>query len=140
MCKVCPSSSSSVQAMSKLVHMLCTNWALVWAHMYISKQFPSLGTPSVTAWTQLVHVCEQVSFQVGNSNLYCSAYFPWPLLTSLHKSLNFTKNVQQGGVFIHTRAYLHMYNMACNNIKLCNTKLHNTLHSSLHFHRMGKSL
>ena len=53
--------------------MLCTNWTLAWAHVYISKQFPSLGTPSVTAWTQLVHICEQVSFQVGNSNLYCSA-------------------------------------------------------------------
>ena len=41
-------------------------------HVYISKQFPSLGTLSVTAWTQLVHVCEQVSFQVGHSNLYSS--------------------------------------------------------------------
>ena len=61
-----PSSSSSVQVMSKLVHMLCTNWALAWAlSVYISKQFPSLGTLSVTAWTQLVHICEQVSFQVG---------------------------------------------------------------------------
>ena len=68
-----PSSSSSVQRVSKFVHMLCTNWALAWAHVYISKQFSGLGTPSVTAWTQLVHICEQVSFQVGNSNLYCSA-------------------------------------------------------------------
>ena len=39
-----PSSSSSVQVVSKLIHMLCTNWALAWAHVYISKQFPSLGT------------------------------------------------------------------------------------------------
>ena len=30
-------------------------------HVYISKQFSSLGTPSVTAWTQLVHVCKSVS-------------------------------------------------------------------------------
>ena len=67
-----PSSSSSVQVVSKLVHMLCTNWALAWAHVYISKQFPSLGTLSVTAWTQLVHICEQVSFQVGHSNFYSS--------------------------------------------------------------------
>ena len=68
-----PSSSSSVQVVSKLVHMLCTNWALSWAHVYISKEFPSLGTLSVTAWTQLVHICEQVSFQVGHSNFYSSA-------------------------------------------------------------------
>ena len=67
-----PSSSSSVQVVSKLVHMLCTNWALAWARVYISKQFPSLGTLSVTAWTQLVHICEQVSFQVGHSNFYSS--------------------------------------------------------------------
>ena len=39
--KECPSSSSSVQGVPKLVHMLCTNWALDWA---ISKHFPSLGT------------------------------------------------------------------------------------------------
>ena len=41
-------------------------------HVYISKQFPSLDTLSVTAPTQLVHICEQVSFQVGHSNLYSS--------------------------------------------------------------------
>ena len=70
--KECPSSSSSVQVVSKLVHMLCTSWTLAWAHVYISKQFPSLGTLSVTAWTQLVHICEQVSFQVGHSNFYGS--------------------------------------------------------------------
>ena len=40
-----PSSSSSVQGVAKLVHMLCTNWALAWAHVYICNQFPSLGTP-----------------------------------------------------------------------------------------------
>ena len=72
MYKKWPSSSSSVQVVSKLVHMLCTNWTLAWAHVYISKQFPSLGTLSVTAWTQLVHICEQVSFQVGHSNFYGS--------------------------------------------------------------------
>ena len=72
MYKKWPSSNSSVQVVSKLVHMLCTNWALAWAHVYISKQFPSLGTLSVTAWTQLVHICEQVSFQVGHSNFYSS--------------------------------------------------------------------
>ena len=44
-----PSSSSSVQGVSKFVHMLCTNWTLAWAHVYISKQFPSLGTPTSTA-------------------------------------------------------------------------------------------
>ena len=43
-----PSSCSSVQGVSNLVHMLCTNWALAWAHVYISKQFQSLGTPTVT--------------------------------------------------------------------------------------------
>ena len=40
-----PSSSSSLQGVSTLVHMLCTNWA----HVYIFKQFPSLGTPTSTA-------------------------------------------------------------------------------------------
>ena len=44
-----PSSSSSVQGVSKFVHMLCTNWTQAWAHVYISKQFPSLGTPTSTA-------------------------------------------------------------------------------------------
>ena len=44
-----PSSSFSVQGVSKFVHMLCTNWTLAWAHVYISKQFPSLGTPTSTA-------------------------------------------------------------------------------------------
>ena len=32
--KECPSSSSSVQVVSKLVHMLCTNWALAWARVH----------------------------------------------------------------------------------------------------------
>ena len=41
--------TSSVQGVSKLVHMLCTNLALAWAHAYISKQFLSLGTPTSTA-------------------------------------------------------------------------------------------
>ena len=31
--KECPSSSSSVQGVSKLVNMLCTNWALAWARV-----------------------------------------------------------------------------------------------------------
>ena len=44
-----PSSSFSVQGVSKFVHMLCTNWTLAWAHVYISKQFPSLVTPTSTA-------------------------------------------------------------------------------------------
>ena len=46
-----PSSTSSfsVQGVSKLEHTLCTNWALAWAHVYISKQFSSLGTPTSTA-------------------------------------------------------------------------------------------
>ena len=43
------SSSFTVQGVSKLVHMLCTNWTLAWAHVYISKHFPSLGTPTSTA-------------------------------------------------------------------------------------------
>ena len=38
-----------VQGVSKLVHMLCTNWALALAHVYISKQFPCLGTLTSTA-------------------------------------------------------------------------------------------
>ena len=32
-CKEWPSSSSSVQGVSKLVNMLCTNWALAWARV-----------------------------------------------------------------------------------------------------------
>ena len=77
--KECPSSSSSVQGVSKqctrsaqAVYKECpslyTGHAQIghWlGHVYISKQFPSLGTLSVTAWTQLVRVCEQVSFQVA---------------------------------------------------------------------------
>ena len=76
-----PSSCSSVQVVSKLVHMLCTNWALTWAHACVHFQAVSkLGHSiiSVTAWTQLVHICEQVSFQVsfqvGHSNFYSSAH------------------------------------------------------------------
>ena len=76
MYKECPSSSSSVQGVPKLVHRTWTNWALTWAHVYISKQFPSLVTLSVTAWTQLVHICEQVSFQVVHSNLNCCVSYP----------------------------------------------------------------
>ena len=47
-------SSSSVQGVSKLEHTLCTNWALAWAHVYISKQFSSLGTPTSTAVRMLL--------------------------------------------------------------------------------------
>ena len=33
-----------------LVHRSCIHaWALTWAHVYISKQFPSLGTPTFIA-------------------------------------------------------------------------------------------
>ena len=33
-----------------LVHWKCIHaWARAWAHVYISKQFPSLGTPTFTA-------------------------------------------------------------------------------------------
>ena len=33
-----------------LVHWSCIHaWAQAWAHVYISKQFPSLGTPTFTA-------------------------------------------------------------------------------------------
>ena len=70
--KECWSSSSSVQGVPKLVHRTCTDWTLAWVHAYISKQFLSLVTLSVTAWTWLVHICEQVSFQVGHSKLYSS--------------------------------------------------------------------
>ena len=84
--KECPSSSSSVQGASVQavapVHKECpslyTGHAQIghWlGHVYISKQYLSLGTPSVTAWTWLVHICEQVSFQVGHSNLYSSVLF-----------------------------------------------------------------
>ena len=66
-----PSSSSSVQGVPMLVHGTCTSWALTWAHVFISKWFLSLVTLSVTAWVLLVHICEQVSFQVGHSNLHC---------------------------------------------------------------------
>ena len=60
----CPSSSSSVQGVHKLGTGLGTCVAT----------FPSsfqvcMGTLSVTALTQLVHFCEQVSFQVGHSKL-----------------------------------------------------------------------
>jgi len=61
-----------VQGVPRLVHRTCTNWAPPWAHAFISKQFLSMVTLSVTAWTLLVHICKQVSFQVGHSNLhYC---------------------------------------------------------------------
>ena len=43
---------SSVQGVSKFVHMLCTNWARACARVHfqaVSKQFPSLGTPTSTA-------------------------------------------------------------------------------------------
>ena len=36
---------SSVQGVFKLVHMLCTSWALAWAHVH----FQGLGTPTSTA-------------------------------------------------------------------------------------------
>ena len=65
MYKECPSSSSSVQGVSKLVHRTCTAWELAWAHVYISKQFPSLGTLSVTAWTQLVHIVNKSVSKLG---------------------------------------------------------------------------
>jgi len=67
-----------VQGVPRLVHRTCTNWAPPWAHAFISKQFLSMVTLSVTAWTLLVHICKQVSFQVGHSNLhYCE---PWSQL------------------------------------------------------------
>ena len=53
--KECPSSCSSVQGVSKLAHMLCTNWACICVHFQ--------AVPSI---------CEPVSFQVaiGHSNFY----------------------------------------------------------------------
>ena len=65
--KWCPSCSSSVQAVPKLVHRACPSWALTWPHVCISKQFLSFDTLSVTAWTLLVYICEQGSFQLGHS-------------------------------------------------------------------------
>ena len=87
------SSSTSVHGVPKLVHRKCTDWALAWAHVYISKQFPSLGTLSVTAWTQLVHICEQVSFQVGHSNIYSSVVGPVQLCSVSNSCLFITHNV-----------------------------------------------
>ena len=60
----CTSSGQTVAPVYKecpSLYMLCTSWALAWAHVYISKQFPSLGTPTSTAviWLQLL--CTQSS-------------------------------------------------------------------------------
>jgi len=54
-----------------LIHEICTTWAMAWVHVFVSKWFLSLVTPSVTAWVLLVYICEQDSFQVGHSNLCC---------------------------------------------------------------------
>ena len=69
---MCPNQcpyTSSVQGVSKLVCMPCTNWALAWAlawaHVYISKQLPSLGTPTSTAVVVPdpgVHDCNKASY------------------------------------------------------------------------------
>ena len=71
-----PSSSSSVQGVSKLVHMLCTNWALAWAHVYISKQFPSLGIPTSTA----VH------------GFWCAVH-TWPEVESNFSSVSLSESI-----------------------------------------------
>ena len=42
--------TACVQAWPLLVHWRCIHaWTLAWAHVHISKQFPSLGTPAFTA-------------------------------------------------------------------------------------------
>ena len=61
--------SSSVQGLPKLVHVLCTSWALAWAHVYIFKQFPSLGTPTSTAVIWLV---KDYSFCVLKFPIICT--------------------------------------------------------------------
>ena len=66
-----PSSSFSVQGVSKFVHMLCTNWTLAWAHVYISKQFPSLHGHS-NFYSSVVH---QQVWEGGTKVLARSAYF-----------------------------------------------------------------
>ena len=57
-----PSSSSSVQGVSKLVHMLRTNWPLAWAHTFIAKQFPSLATPTSTAELEVFIILSFLDF------------------------------------------------------------------------------
>ena len=78
--KVCPSSSSigmskqqlqctrCAQACTHAVHKLGTGLGTCVATFPSSFQV-CMGTLSVTASTQLVHFCEQVSFQVGHSKL-----------------------------------------------------------------------
>ena len=44
------------------------------------RSFQAWALLSVAAWTQLVHICEQVSFQVGHSNFYSSDYSSESLL------------------------------------------------------------
>ena len=93
---LCPSSSSmqcrSVQAVALVYkkfpslhtgHIKIEQWL---GHVYISRQFLGLVTLSVTAWTQLVHTCEQVIFQVGQSNLNCCGCIH-NLRTSVKESL-----------------------------------------------------
>ena len=42
--------TACVQAWTLLVHWRCIHaWALAWAHVYISKQFPRFGTPTFIA-------------------------------------------------------------------------------------------
>ena len=89
--KECPSSSSSVQGVSKLVHMLCTNLALAWAHVYISKQFPSLGTPTSTAMLVLKYSkFSQVSYVAKPilASVLWRLLFSWQGFKGLSRVLN----------------------------------------------------
>ena len=63
-----PSNSFSVPGVSKFVHMLCTNWTQAWAHVYISKQFPSLGTPTSTA-VFIIYIDHIPDLQLSNSSM-----------------------------------------------------------------------
>ena len=48
-----------------LVHWSCIHaWELAWAHVYTSKQFPSLGTPTLTAVTAMSPVPDVCKFEV----------------------------------------------------------------------------
>ena len=59
-----------MQACTQDMHRLGTGLG----HVYISKQFPSLGTLSVTAWIQLVHICEQVRHSNFYSSVICNIF------------------------------------------------------------------
>ena len=48
-----PSSTSSVQGVSKFVHMLCTNWTLAWAHVHLRSYCPKTASAETRKWYPL---------------------------------------------------------------------------------------